>query len=391
MRQLKYKVFAKLFGLFIVLIWTLTSAWGMTLEDRLRRDIENFELNYYSHVDAAFILSGVNNNDSLNVYLEWYDDLVETIRNFNFDLIDRVNSANKVFSYLHGTWLKTYDLESTTLLDIVHHKKFNCVSATILYNLICSDLGWPTEAFETPTHVYTIFSNFDEPVMVENTTPMGFNIVRNLRNYSNILAKYYPEKEVYKIGLDRLYLYEQKNGRVIDNTELLGLLAYNRAYFARKKNQFERAYHYVLLAQNFNRDSRSNTQFEINLYYLWGNELYNKKEFRKAFNLFADASYRYPEINDFFKNMKASFFHGMETETQKRNFEEMRSLLQEALDMEVLTIPDKQQLTPVFKNWAAYFIQKNQPANAEKLFAQWETVLPDDPNLKLFRTMLDEL
>ena len=390
MNQLKQKTFAKLFWIFIVSMGSLSSVKGMTLEDRLRRDIQDFELNYYSHVDAAFILSGVNNNDSLNVYLKWYDNLVQTIRNFNFDLIDRVNSANKVFSYLHGTWLKTYDLESTTLLDIVHNKKFNCVSGTILYNLICSDLGWPTEAFETPTHVYTIFSNFTEPVMVENTTSIGFNIVRNLRNYSNILAKYYPEREVYKIGLDRLYLYEQKNGRVIDNTELLGLLAYNRAYFAREKNQFEKAYNYVLLAQNFNRDSRSNTQFEINLYYLWGNELYNNKEFKKAFNLFADASYRYPEISDFSQNMKASFFHGMEKSIQNRNFEEMFSLLQDAMDMDVLTTRDKQQLTPVFKNWAAYFIQKKQKPNAEKLFSQWEEVLPDDPNLKLFQEMLDE-
>lgn len=370
---------------FLLLLGFMQSLHAVTPEENLRRDIEDFELNYYSHVDAALILSGINNDDSLNVYLRWYEDLVETIRGFHFDLIDRVNSANKVFSYLHGTWLKTYQLEATTLLDIIHKKEFNCVSATILYNLICQDLGWSTEAFETPTHVYTIFSNFTESVMVENTTPMGFNIIHNLRDYSRILAQYYPEKEVYKIGLDRLYLYEQKNGRIIDNTELLGLLAYNRAFFARKKGNFEEAYDYVLLAQNFNRDSRSNTRFETNLYYQWGSQLVKEKRYERAFSVFADAYYRYPENPDFAQNTRAAFFMAMEKDADIEEWENASRLLEEISDLDVLAEPDKRSLNSVFKKWAVYFLKTKQKEKAGTLFTLWDQMLPADPDLKTFR------
>ena len=105
---------------------------GGSLEDRLARDIADFELDDFSHQEAAFILSGVQDADSLGFYLAWYDGVLEGARTVIADYSDRVGSANRVFHYLHARWLKNYRLEATTLLDIVHGKTFNCVSATIL-------------------------------------------------------------------------------------------------------------------------------------------------------------------------------------------------------------------------------------------------------------------
>ena len=76
--------------------------------------------------------------------------------------------------------LLLYALESTTLADIARNKEYNCVAATILYNIICEDFSWSCEAFETPTHVYTIFNNFRENLIVENTSVMGFDILKNI-------------------------------------------------------------------------------------------------------------------------------------------------------------------------------------------------------------------
>ena len=105
----------------------------------LEKDIEDGYLDDFSKIEAAFILSGITHPDSLKSYLEWYDRLVEKIKTFDFDIDDPVGSAQTVFLYLHNTQLKTYALESTTLADIVRNKEYNCVAATILYNLICED------------------------------------------------------------------------------------------------------------------------------------------------------------------------------------------------------------------------------------------------------------
>jgi hypothetical protein len=327
---------------------------GGSLEDRLARDIADFELDDFSHQEAAFILSGVQDADSLGFYLAWYDGVLEGARTVIADYSDRVGSANRVFHYLHARWLKNYRLEATTLLDIVHGKTFNCVSATILYNLLCGDMGWSTEAFETPTHVYTIFNNFTQNIMVENTSPIGFNIIQNLQAYSRMLAQYYPDNQAFRIGLNNLYLHEQSRGRRIDNTELLGLLAYNQAFFARKKGDFERAYEGVLLAQNFNRDSRSNQQFEMNLYRDWSRKLHETGRYSEAFRVLADAAYRYPGELDFTKNLRTSFILAMKAFWDLKDWQGSRDLAYRYLDSDALNPQGDAVLAGLFKEWSAF-------------------------------------
>jgi hypothetical protein len=325
----------------------------------LEEDITDGYLDSYTKIEAAFILSGITNPDSLRDHLEWYQQLLAKINTFAFDLDDPIGSAQTVFMYLHAEWLITYALESTTLADIVRNKEYNCVSATILFNILCEDLNWSCEAFETPTHVYTILNNFRQKVMIENTSHMGFDIMKNLKAYSKYLAQYYPNNEVLRIGLDKLYYYENSKGRVINNTELLGLLAYNRAYLAKKKKAYKKAYEYVLLAQQFNRDSRSNVNFEIGLYYTWGNQLYNRQQYLEAFAVFADGYYRYPENEDFLTNTFSTFYKSLQINWKKKNWLSTKSLIEEMSILNIMKERDFNNLRQLLDNWLKYFNYKN--------------------------------
>ena len=340
------------------------------LELNLARDVRNYELNQFSRVEAAFILSGVR-EDSLDFYLDWYQSVKDEAEQIAYDLSDPVTSANRVFSFLHSRWLKTYQLEATTLLDVVHRKVFNCVSATILFNLLCDDLGWTTEAFETPTHVLTIFDHFSERIWVENTSPVGFQIVKNLQAYSRHLMQFYPDNQAARIGFDRIYLHEQNNGRIIDNTELLGLLAYNRAYFARKRGDHDEAYAYVRLAQRFNKDSRSNQQFEIGLYYEWGAKLAQTGRVEEALDVFIQASERYPRNSDFKTNARVAFLQTLSSTYQKKNWPLTRELTGEMINQDLLEDEDRDRLAVYFSTWNAFFKHKGdvkQAGEAEELF-----------------------
>ncbi|MBN1894234.1 hypothetical protein JW906_07050 [bacterium] len=334
-----------------------------SFEIRLAEDIADFELDDFSHPEAAFILSGVQDPDTLARCMAWYGLVLDGAKAV-IDYSDRVGSANRVFHFLHARWLRHYRLEATTLLDIMHGKTYNCVSATILYNLLCTDIGWSTDAFETPTHVYTLFNNFTRDIMVENTSPIGFNIVQNLRAYSQMLAQYYPDNQAYRIGLSNLYLFEQKGGRRIDNTELLGLLAYNQAYFARKDGRFERAYRWVALAQNFNRDSRSNQKFELNLYREWTLKLYESSRYAEAFQILADAAYRYPGEPDFTKNLRASFLSAMKSFWEAKDWQAGRDLVFRYLDSDAVKSGPDAILAGIFRNWAAFLASRGLAAEA---------------------------
>jgi hypothetical protein len=341
--------------LFIFVLLHTTRADRKSLEE----DISDGYLDDYSKIEAAFILSGVTHPDSLPRYLNWYHQLLGKIKTIPFEFDDPVGSAQTVFLYLHSAWLKTYALESTTLADIVRNKEYNCVAATILYNIVCEDFSWSCEAFETPTHVYTIFNNFRENLIVENTSVMGFDILKNLKAYSKYLAQYYPKSEVLRIGLDRLYYHENSKGRVITNTELLGLLAYNRAYLAKKNNDYNAAYEYVLLAQQFNRDSRSNVNFEVGLYYTWGKQLFSKKDFMAAFTVFADGFYRYPDNEDFLKNTFTSFYRSLQNNWYRKDWKESARLIEEMIILDILQKEDHQNIKNILMNWQHYFKVKN--------------------------------
>jgi hypothetical protein len=324
----------------------------------LEEDIADGYLEEYSKIEAAFILSGITDPDSLQRYLLWYENLISKIKSFSFDFDDPLGSAQTVFLYLHSEWLITYALESTTLADIVRKKEYNCVAATILYNIICEELDWACKAFETPTHVYTIFITNKRDLIVENTSSMGFDMMKNLKSYSRYLAQYYPQSEVLRIGLDRLYYHENSKGRVITNTELLGLLAYNRAYLAKKNKDFGASYEYVILAQQFNRDSRSNVNFEIGLYYAWGNKLYSNKQYMDAFTVFADGYYRYPDNDDFVNNTVVTFFKSMERNWNNKNWPESARLIEEISVLEILKEKDRQYLRNILLNWQRYYINR---------------------------------
>jgi hypothetical protein len=183
--------------------------------------------------------------------------------------------------------------------------------------------------------------------------------MKNLQAYSRYLAQFYPQSDVLRIGLDKLYYHENSKGRMINNTELLGLLAYNRAYLARKNNNFKSAYDYVLLAQQFNRDSRSNVNFEIGLYYAWGKQLFTREDFMAAFTVFADGYYRYPGNNDFLKNTFASFFNGLYANWEKKEWASTAQLIEEMLALEVMGEKDKRRVATLLKQWLVYYNAKN--------------------------------
>lgn len=340
---------------FILSLSLIMDLFSQPLSQRLKDDLSDGQLNNFSRVEAAFIVSGADSVDRLEQGISWFEELLSEIRSKNLIGFDRIPSAEKLFIFLHTTWLKNYQLQATTLFDIMEHRAFNCVSATVLYNLLCDELGLSTEAFETPTHVYTIFSNVGQRVMVENTTSMGFNIINNLQRYSQYLLQYYPQNEALKIGLDRLYAYENAHGRPINNTELLGLICYNRAVFQAEQKNYQQAYEMVKLAQLLNSDSRSNQRFEISLYYRWGNQLFQAKKFHDAFAVMADAFVRYPDNDDFKHNCQIAFIHGLNELWQAKEWEKTQGIIERMNELNIMSHRERSSQELVLNKWMNYF------------------------------------
>ena len=354
----------------VLLLISASLPAGTDLLEKLKKDMSDGELEKFSPIEAAFVLSGAYSKEKLNAGIRWHDSLLIDIREKNLIQFDRRASAERLFIYFHSLVLKKYREKATTLFDIKEKGEFNCVSATVLFNLTCDELGLSTSAFETPTHVYTIFTNVTERLMVENTSPMGFNIMKNLQQYSRYLARYYPKNEALKIGLDRLYYYENSRGREISNVELLGLICYNEAVMHVQRQQFGRAYQFVQLAQMFNRDSRSNERFEANLYYRWGRELFQKQDYFQAFEVMADATYRYPENEDFVKNCRVIFSRALPQLWQKKEWWKTIQVIEGFAELELAGKNERMLQNHFLEKWIQYWQEQNDKkrvSQAQKL------------------------
>lgn len=355
-----------------LLLWSAGLARGQKLSEQLLADIEDGELDQFSRIEAAFLMGANDDSARWQQGLIWFHELLQDVRQKNLIGFDKVPAAERLFLYLHTTWLIHYQREATTLFDILERKTFNCVSATVLYNLLCEEVGLKTEAFETPTHVYSIFTNIAEQVTVENTNSMGFDIMKNLQRYSEYLRQYYPENEALKIGLDRLYAYENSHGRRIDNTELLGLIAYNLAIFATEKDNFEQAYDWLTLAQRFNVDSRSNRKFEISLYYRWGQRLFEQKDFLRAFRLMADAFYRYQDNNDFKQNCQIAFLNALQQLWVAKDWDQTEAIIREMADLMSDTKRELDLQMQVLQRWIDFLRLQNRTEEAQRAAALFQ-------------------
>ena len=101
----------------LLIIIQITFAGNESLED----DIADGYLDDHTKVEAAFILSGAP-SDSMQYYLDWYNDLLNSVKNFNLEFndpaewLDSNYTESPIFSSFEGIW------EKIIILSLVSEK-----------------------------------------------------------------------------------------------------------------------------------------------------------------------------------------------------------------------------------------------------------------------------
>lgn len=89
--------------------------------------------------------------------------------------LDAEARAAIVHAALHERILKgEYDLGCSRLPQAMRTGRYNCVTATVLFNALANEVGLETSAGETPAHVVSIVKTPGGPLAVETTCPRWF-------------------------------------------------------------------------------------------------------------------------------------------------------------------------------------------------------------------------
>jgi tetratricopeptide (TPR) repeat protein len=126
-------------------------------------------------LDAALVAGGVDDPAELAHYRRQWDQWVDALKHLGTVRGKHRQQAQAVFEFLHGRLLTGgYSLACTDLRQAFDHGRFNCVSASVLFQALAGELGLEVCSLETPGHVMSRLRTADGPLDIETTCPRWF-------------------------------------------------------------------------------------------------------------------------------------------------------------------------------------------------------------------------
>lgn len=190
-------------------------------------------------VDRSLAASGYESKAELSQARKRFETFAAPLVQRLADVPDPRQRASALLAALHekGGLLGTYDTRATTLADILDRRAFNCVSASVLYNLLAERLELDAAAQLLPTHARTLLSLPSavalDRVVVETTSPAGFD--PDLEDERRILAS------VAGIRTEGARTLVSERGEVVGTEVLVGIIYVNRASIAQEAGDYELA------------------------------------------------------------------------------------------------------------------------------------------------------
>ena len=275
----------KRFSILIVLIASgFTSLFGYYSEF-LCVDKTTAESQYLSHprsfglAQAALIASGVP-DASIPAYMTLLTELSKRSRETAAAQASVRQKAGAIFSLIQKSVLKEYRLNATTLDTLLRDGRYNCISATILYNYLLTENGITCQAVILPEceHIFTLINTGNERIEAENTFAGGFDMAKNPEAWKSL-------KAIRKVDAASFL----SNRITVGNEALSALIYANRAYFADRSGDSESGFQLMLRAEAAYPDEPF-IRFNLrNAYLSFSKTLIRQKRMMEAMDILEEA------------------------------------------------------------------------------------------------------
>jgi len=202
------------------------------LEERLFADAADRRLDEFPLFEAALIASGVQQPGRLAYYRRRFDALVDELRPRIGKGSKPPQQAQTVFEFLHGRVLTGgYQLESTDLRAALDKGRFNCVSASVLFDCLAGACGLDVCGLEMPGHAMSRLRLADGPLDVETTCARWFGLLDDPAGQAEAVRR--------TLGEDLSRRYAQ--AREVSPVEMAAMIYYNRGVDLLAAKRFEDA------------------------------------------------------------------------------------------------------------------------------------------------------
>lgn len=264
---------------------------------------------------------GIKNDIQINNYINRYQDLLFDIKNEIDDEQKVYKIHNIIFNTLHDDYFKKYKNEAY-FNKLLTGKEFNCVTAVLLYNLLCNDLGLAITLYESPFHVYlTAQIPNSNPILIELTDPVdGFNSKLDNGDYIEPLLEYkiITPEELEDKGERQIIREFISKTHEINTNELISIYYTNLASFYLEKDSTFKAYEFVKKAVQLSSDSLRILSHN----YIWYLHTSSLESNTNSYNSFLLENLdSIPKSNDFYDQMIFSTAKAIDLNNEKNDFD----------------------------------------------------------------------
>jgi tetratricopeptide (TPR) repeat protein len=147
------------------------------LEADMLADASDGRLDRHTLLSAALIASGVGDRATLERQEAAFRSALRRLHHHLADSHCLREKARSVFQFMHEELLfGGYALQTTDLRETFRSGKYNCLTATIIFNCLANEVGLPTCAVRSPGHALSRVFLPDGSLDVETTCPRWFQL-----------------------------------------------------------------------------------------------------------------------------------------------------------------------------------------------------------------------
>ena len=202
------------------------------LEERLFADAADGRLVEFSPLGAALVAGGVDNADELRRYEQKAKSLAEELRRSGESTDPPRQQVEAIFDFLHRRVLYAgYDLAATDLRVVLDQGRFNCVSATVLFNYFGGELGLQCRGLEMPSHAMSRVLLPEGAIDVETTCPRWFHLAGDSRQQTAVASS----------TIGTAAWADRSKAREVSPIQLAAIVYYNRGVDLLAENRFAEA------------------------------------------------------------------------------------------------------------------------------------------------------
>ncbi len=204
------------------------------LERSLFADAADGRWDEHSLFGAALIASGVLDAEALDRCQARFDELAAELEASGTVAGSPRRRAQALFERMHRRILTGgYQIDATDLALALDRGRFNCVSASVLFNCLAARFGLPARGLELPGHAMSRLILLDGPIDVETTCPGWFRLMDDPEKQAELLEK--------TIGSRLAAKSASAERREVSDVALVATIYYNRGVDLLGQKQFAEA------------------------------------------------------------------------------------------------------------------------------------------------------